>query len=59
MIQGPGGAPFVLDRTTKSVYRIDLERKKATADLRARARTRPAATEAAPKLMALGASATC
>ena len=23
MIQGPGGAPFVLDRTTKSVYRID------------------------------------
>ena len=23
MIQGPDGAPFVLDRTTKSVYRID------------------------------------
>ena len=30
MILGPDGAPFVLDRATKSVYRIDPRTKKAT-----------------------------
>ena len=34
MILGPGGVPFVLDRATKSVYRIDLRTKTATAVFR-------------------------
>ncbi|HET9346564.1 MAG TPA: hypothetical protein VFO05_12775, partial [Candidatus Limnocylindrales bacterium] len=55
MILGPGSAPFVLDRTTKSVYRIDPATK--TAALIFREGTNAAGgTEAAPKLMALGAS---
>src|SRR5262245_16369388 len=55
MILGPGGAPFVLDRATKSVYRIDPATK--TAALIFREGTNAAGgVEAAPKLMALGAS---
>ena len=30
LVQGPDGAPYVLDRSTKTVYRIDLKNKKAT-----------------------------
>ncbi len=55
MIIGPGGAPFVLDRATKSVYRIDLATKKATAVFR-EATKAAGGVEAAPKLIALGAS---
>ncbi len=29
LVQGPDGAPYVLDRTTKAVYRIDLQARKA------------------------------
>jgi hypothetical protein len=55
MILGPGGVPFVLDAATKSVYRIDLATKTATAVFREG--TKAGGTkEAAPKLMALGAS---
>ena len=55
MILGPGGVPFVLDRATKSVYRIDFRTKTATAVFREG--TKAAGTvEGAPKLMALGAS---
>ena len=56
MIQGPGGVPFVLDRTTKSVYRIDPATHKSRRGSSRRARTRPAAIEAAPKFIALGAT---
>ena len=31
IVRGPDGAPYVLDRTTKTVYRIDLKNQKATA----------------------------
>ncbi len=30
MVLGPDGVPYVLDRTTKAVYRVDLRAKKAT-----------------------------
>ena len=30
VVQGPDGAPYVMDRVTKTVYRIDLKTKKAT-----------------------------
>jgi serine/threonine protein phosphatase PrpC len=30
MTRGPDGAPYVIDRTTRSVYRVDLAAKKAT-----------------------------
>ena len=35
MVRGPDGAPYVIDAATKTVYRIDLKRKKATAVVRA------------------------
>jgi hypothetical protein len=35
MVLGPDDVPYVLDKTTKTVFRIDLKRKKATAVLRA------------------------
>ena len=31
MVLGPDGAPYVIDKTTKSVYRVDLKRGKAVA----------------------------
>ncbi|HYH91800.1 MAG TPA: hypothetical protein VD763_01480 [Candidatus Saccharimonadales bacterium] len=34
MVIGPDDMPYVLDKTTKTVYRVDLKRKKATAVLR-------------------------
>ena len=30
MVRGPDGNPYVIDRTTKAVYRIDLKTKEAT-----------------------------
>jgi hypothetical protein len=30
MTRGPDGAPYVIDRTTRSVYRVDLSAKRAT-----------------------------
>ena len=35
LVHGPDGAPYVIDRATKTVYRIDLKRKKAAAIVRA------------------------
>jgi hypothetical protein len=55
MILGPGGVPFVLDRATKSVYRIDFRTRKATAVFREGTKAQ-GGVEAAPKLMTLGAS---
>ena len=51
LVRGPDGAPYVLDRATKTVYRIDLKTKKAT--LVARAGTKAGgATGATPKFLA-------
>jgi hypothetical protein len=55
MILGPGGIPFVLDRATKSVYRIDFRTRTAVAVFRDGTKAQ-GGVEAAPKLMALGAS---
>ncbi len=55
MVLGPGSVPFVLDRATKSVYRIDPGTKKATAIFREGTKA-AGSVEAAPKLIALGAS---
>jgi hypothetical protein len=35
LVLGPDGAPYVLDATTKTVYRVDLRTKKATPVVRA------------------------
>ena len=35
IVLGPDGVPYVLDRTTKTVYRVDLRTKKATPVVRA------------------------
>jgi hypothetical protein len=53
IVKGPDGAPFVLDAATKTVYRIDLAGKKATAIFREGAKA-AGATEAAPRLLAVG-----
>ena len=53
LVKGPDGAPYVLDRSTKTVYRIDLKNKKAT--LVARAGTKAGGTTVAtPKFLAVG-----
>jgi hypothetical protein len=52
-VRGPDGVPYVLDGTTKAVYRIDLKTKKAT--LVIRAGTKAAGyIAAAPVLIAAG-----
>jgi len=57
IILGPGSATFVLDRATKSVYRVDPATHKANVVFRAGLKVPSAgATEAAPKLMTLGAT---
>ncbi len=30
MVRGPGGVPYVIDRSTRAVYRVDLDARKAT-----------------------------
>jgi hypothetical protein len=53
LVAGPDGAPYVIDRTTKTVYRIDLKAKKATVVLRSGQVA--AGTKAAdPKMLATG-----
>jgi hypothetical protein len=55
LISGPGGVPFVLDRATKTIFRVDTSG--ATAVPVFREGTRAAGgVEAAPRLMALGAA---
>jgi hypothetical protein len=53
MIVGPNGLPYVLDAATKTVYRIDLREKTATAIFRDGTKA-AGSVEAAPKLMAFG-----
>jgi hypothetical protein len=53
IVKGPDGAPFVLDAATRTVYRIDLAGKKATAIFR-EGNKAAGATEGAPRLLAVG-----
>jgi hypothetical protein len=53
LIVGPGGVPFVLDRTTKSVYRVDLRTKKATVAFR-EGKKIGSLKEGVPKLIGFG-----
>ncbi|MFH0751849.1 MAG: hypothetical protein V2B17_08430, partial [Chloroflexota bacterium] len=53
IVLGPDGVPYVLDRTTKTVYRVDLRAKKATAVVRSG--TSASGTKVGdPKLLAVG-----
>jgi hypothetical protein len=54
LILGPDGAPFILDRATKRVYRVDSRAKKASIIIGEGTKA-AGATAAAPKLMAVGA----
>jgi hypothetical protein len=53
LVQGPDGAPYVLDANTASVYRVDLAHNKAVAVFR-KGDKAAGATEDAPKLLAVG-----
>jgi hypothetical protein len=53
MVLGPDGVPYVLDRATKTVYRVDLRAKKATPVVRSGA-TVGNAKVGDPKLLATG-----
>ncbi len=53
LVQGPDGAPYVLDRTTKTVYRIDLKSKKATPVIKL-GQTISGTKAAEPKMLAVG-----
>jgi hypothetical protein len=55
LIAGPGGAPYVLDRATKKVYRIDPAGK-AVQSVFVDGQRAAGGVEAAPKMMALGAT---
>ncbi|HET7471686.1 MAG TPA: hypothetical protein VFJ71_01045, partial [Candidatus Limnocylindrales bacterium] len=50
LVRGPQGVPFVLDKATSSVYRVDPTTKKATLVFRSKLRV-PAGTEGIPKLI--------
>ncbi|HVA85773.1 MAG TPA: hypothetical protein VNF73_05545, partial [Candidatus Saccharimonadales bacterium] len=53
LVQGPDGAPYVLDHTTKTVYRIDVKARKATPVIKLGQIA--AGTKAAePKMLAVG-----
>ncbi|HYL40074.1 MAG TPA: hypothetical protein VET90_02085, partial [Candidatus Binatus sp.] len=54
IVQGPDGAPYVLDTGGNTVYRIDLHGGKATAVFKAGTKA-AGGTEAAPRLLAVGA----
>jgi len=54
MVLGPDGVPYVLDRGTASVYRIDLRAKKAEVVFRAKTKA-AGATEGNPRLLTTGA----
>ena len=53
IVQGPDGAPYVLDAATKTVYRIDLKKRKATVVIRAGQKA-AGATAATPVQLAVG-----
>ena len=53
IVRGPDDAPYVIDATTKTVYRVDLKRKKATAVVRA-GKKAGGTTVAEPRFLAVG-----
>ena len=53
VVRGPDGATFVLEASTKTVYRVDLTEKKATAVLRSGQKA-AGATVATPTLLTVG-----
>ena len=55
LVRGPDGAPYVIDRSTRSVYRIDLKNKKATLVARFGQKA-SGGTVASPRFIGLGAT---
>ena len=55
LVRGPDGAPYALDRSTRSVYRIDLKAKKATLVARFGQKA-GGGTVASPRFIGLGAT---
>jgi hypothetical protein len=55
MILGPDGVPYVLDKATSSVYRVDLRTKRATVVFRQKTRATDGTVEGIPKLITTGA----
>ncbi len=53
LVRGPDGVPYVLDRASKSVYRVDLKAKKATAILR-EGQAAAGSKAAEPRFMTVG-----
>jgi hypothetical protein len=53
VVRGPDGAPYIIDAATKTVYRVDLKRKRATAVVRA-GRKAGGTTVAEPRFLAVG-----
>jgi hypothetical protein len=53
MVVGPDGMPYILDKATGSVYRIDLRTKKAAVVYRAKSRA-AGAVEGDPKILSTG-----
>jgi len=53
IVRGPDGAPFVIDRKSHTVYRIDLASKKATVIFR-QGNSAQGRKEGAPKLLTVG-----
>jgi hypothetical protein len=54
MVLGPDGMPYVLDKATATVYRVDLQTKKALAVYRAKNHV-PGGIEGNPRLVTTGA----
>jgi len=53
LVRGPDGMPYVIDKATSAVYRIDLRAKKANLIFRAKTHA-PGGTEGIPKFLATG-----
>lgn len=53
IVRGPDGAPFVLDAATRTVYRIDLARERATAVFR-EGNKAAGMTQGVPRLLGVG-----
>ena len=53
MVRGPDGAPYVIDRSTKAVYRVDLKTHKATVVARSGQKA-SGATVSTPRFLAVG-----
>jgi hypothetical protein len=53
MVRGPDGAPYVIDRSTKAVYRVDLKTRKATVVARSGQKA-SGATVSTPRFLAVG-----